>query len=165
MSMNEPFASKTATAMEHADDRETGAGRRGEALLAIVGLGGSAGGIAALQEFFTAMPVDTGMAFVVILHISPHHESTLTEMFQRSTAMPVVTATDGVAVEPNSVYVIPPGKFLASIDGHLGLADAREPRGKRVAVDYFFRTLAETYGAQSLAVVLSGLGSELAPLI
>jgi two-component system, chemotaxis family, CheB/CheR fusion protein len=143
-----------------ADEMDIGLLRRGDGMLPIVGLGGSAGGIAALQEFFAAMPVDSGMAFVVILHLSPHHESTLAEMFQRSTAMPVVAATDGVRVEPNFVYVIPPGKFLASVDGHLSLTDAQEPRGKRVAVDYFFRTLAESHGGQCLAVVLSGAGGD-----
>lgn len=132
----------------------------GAGMLPIVGLGGSAGGIRALQEFFAAMPVDSGMAFVVILHLSPEHESTLAEMFQRSTAMPVVVAKDGVTVQANSVYVIPPGKFLASANGHLRLDDAQEPRGKRVAVDYFFRTLAETHGAESVAVVFSGAGGD-----
>ncbi|MBC8072270.1 MAG: PAS domain S-box protein [Deltaproteobacteria bacterium] len=142
------------------DEMDVGLLRRGDGMLPMVGLGASAGGIAALQEFFAAMPVDSGMAFVVILHISPTHESTLAEMFQRSTAMPVVAATDGVTVEPNSVYVIPPGKFLAAANGHLRLTDAEEHRGKRVAVDYFFRTLAESHGAQSLAVVLSGAGGD-----
>ena len=134
--------------------------RRGDAMLPIVGLGASAGGIAALQKFFAAMPVDSGMAFVVVLHLSPHHESMLAEMFQRATAMPVVAAVDGVTVEPNSVYVIPPGKFLASSNERLRLTDAEEHRGKRVAVDYFFRSLAETHGAQALAVVLSGAGGD-----
>jgi two-component system, chemotaxis family, CheB/CheR fusion protein len=143
-----------------AEQMEEGLLRHGDGKLPIVGLGGSAGGIAALQKFFAAMPVDSGMAFVVILHLSPQHESILAQMLQRSTAMPVVAATDGVTVEPSSVYVIPPGKFLASIDGHLRLTDAEEPRGKRVAVDYFFRTLAETHGAQALAVVLSGSGGD-----
>ena len=133
---------------------------RGDGNFSIVGLGGSAGAIAALQAFFTVMPPDSGMSFVVILHLSPHHESTLAEMFQRSTAMPVVAAADGVMVEPNSVYVIPPGKFLALVDGHLSLTDTHEPRGRRVAVDHFFRTLAETHGAQSVAVVLSGAGGD-----
>ena len=143
-------------------DDEMGSGllRRGDGLLPIVGLGGSAGGIAALKEFFAAMPADSGMAFVIILHLSPTHESTLAEIFQRATAMPVVAATDGVTLEPNRVYVIPPGKFLASANGHLRLTDAEAHRGKRVAVDYFFRTLAETHGAQSLAVVLSGAGGD-----
>ena len=142
------------------DEMDSGLLRRGDGMLPVVGLGGSAGGIAALQTFFAAMPVDSGLAFVVILHLSPHHESTLAEMFQRSTSMPVVAATDGATLEPNSVYVIPPAKFLAVEDGHLRLSDAQEPRGKRIAVDYFFRTLAETHGAQSLAVVLSGAGGD-----
>ncbi len=142
------------------DEMDKGFLQCGDGILPIVGLGGSAGGIAALQEFFLAMPVDSGMAFVVILQLSPYHESMLAEMFQRSTTMPVVAATDGVIVEPNSVYVIPPGKFLAATNGHLRLTDVEEYRGKRVAVDYFFRTLAETHGAQSLAVVLSGAGDD-----
>ena len=154
-------ASKTG-ANEASPDNEMDIGllRRGDGMLPIVGIGGSAGGIAALQEFFSAMPADSGMAFVVILHLSPTHESTLPEMFQRSTAMPVMVATDGATVKPNSVYVIPPGKFLASVNGHLRLVDAEDHRGKRAAVDYFFRTLAETHGGQSLAVVLSGAGGD-----
>ncbi len=139
---------------------EIGLLHRGDGLLPMVGLGGSAGSIAALQEFFATMPGDSGMAFVVVLHISPTHESTLAEMFQRSTTMPVVAATDGVEVKPNCVYVIPPGKFLAAADGSLRLFDAQEQRGKRMAIDYFFRTLAETHGAQALAVVLSGAGGD-----
>ena len=75
-----------------ADEMDIGLLRRGDGMLPVVGLGGSAGSIAALQEFFAAMPVDSGMAFVVILHLSPLHESTLAELFQRSTAMPVVAA-------------------------------------------------------------------------
>ena len=143
-----------------ADEMDSGMLRRGDGKPSIAALGGSAGSIAALQEFFAAMPVDSGMAFVVILHLSPEHESMLAEMFQRSTEMPVVTATDGVTVEANSVYVIPPGKFLASFDGHLTLTPAQEPRGKPVAVDYFFRALAESHGANALAVVFSGASGD-----
>lgn len=155
-----PSTETDVTESSFADEMEIGLLRRGDGKLSIVGLGGSAGSILALQEFLTAMPVDTGLAFVIILHLSPDHESTLAEMFQRSTAMPVMAATDGITVGPNCVYVIPPGKFLASVDGYLRLTDAREPRGKRVAVDYFFRTLAETHGAHALAVVLSGMGGD-----
>lgn len=134
--------------------------RRGDGMLPVIGLGGAAGAIQALQQFFAAMPVDSGMAFVVILHSSRHHLSTLVEMLQRSTTMRVVVVTEGVGVEANSVYVSPPGKCLASADGHLSLTDALEPCEKCVAVDYFFRTLAQTRGAQSLAVVLSGSGAD-----
>ncbi len=161
--MNGPSAqaSRTEAAeLSSADEMEIDPLRSGGGMVPIVGLGASAGGIGALQEFFSAMPVDSGMAFVVILHLSPHHESTLAEMFQRSTAMPVVAASDGVTVEPNSVYVIPPGRLLASVNGDLSPTDAHEPRGRRVAVDSFFRTLAETHGTLALAVVLSGAGAD-----
>jgi two-component system CheB/CheR fusion protein len=158
---NSAQASKTgASSSSLVDEMDDGLLLRGDGMLPVVGLGGSAGAIAALQEFFEAMPVDSGMAFVVILHLSPTHESMLAEMLQRLTTMPVVAATDGAMVKPNSVYVIPPGKFLTSANGHLRLIDAEEHRGKRVAVDYFFRTLAETHGAQSLAVLLSGAGGD-----
>ena len=153
-------ANKDVTPNPAADEMDASPPHRGYGMLPIVGLGGSAGSIAALQEFFAAMRVDSGMAFVVILHLSPQHASTLAEMFQRSTTMPVVAATDGVAVKPNCVYVIPPGKFLASANGRLRLTDAQELRGKRVAVDYFFRTLADTHGAQSVGIVLSGAGGD-----
>lgn len=142
------------------NEMDVGLLRRGDGKLWVVGLGGSAGGISAVQEFFAAMPVNSGMAFVVVLHLSPHHESILPEMLQRYTKMSVVMASDGIQVEQNAVYVIPPNKFLASVDGHLSLIDAQEPYGKRVAVDYFLRSLAETHGTKAVAVVLSGMGAD-----
>lgn len=153
-------APKTNSAKTSCSDVDIGLQHRGHGTLPIVGLGGSAGGIAAAQEFFAAMPVDSGMAFVAILRHSRTHESTLAEMLQRSTMMPVVLAMEGATIEPNSVYLIPPEKFLAVAYGHLHLTDAEEHRGKRLEVDHFFCTLAETHGAQSLGVVLSGAGGD-----
>lgn len=124
--------------------------------LPMVGLGGSAGSIPALQRFFETMPADSGMAFVVILHLSPEHESSLAELLQRSTTMPVEQVNGTAKVDANRVYVIPPGKSLTSADGHLSLSDLPTERGKRVAVDVFFRTLADSHGPQSTAIVLSG---------
>jgi two-component system CheB/CheR fusion protein len=129
---------------------------RGYQMLPMVGLGGSAGSIGALQEFFQAMPTEPGMVFVVILHLSPAHESTLPETLQYSTRMRVMKAEDGVKVEANCVYVIPPGKHLTSVNGHLRLRDLEQERGRRVAVDLFFRSLADTHGPHSAAIVLSG---------
>jgi two-component system CheB/CheR fusion protein len=129
---------------------------RGYQMMPMVGLGGSAGGIAALQEFFKAMPADSGMVFVVILHLSPTHDSTLAELLARSTTMTVVQAVDGVKVLPNHVYVIPPGKDLTAIDGHLRLNPLAVDRGKRVVVDLFFRSLADTHGPHAAAIILSG---------
>lgn len=122
----------------------------------MVGLGGSAGSVSALTEFFRVMPADTGMVFVVIMHLSPTHESSMAELLGRTTKMPVVAAFDGQKVEANHVYVIPPGKLLAASDGHLRLTDLGTDRGKRVAVDLFFRSLADACGPHAAAVVLSG---------
>ncbi len=119
---------------------------RGYHMPPMVGLGGSAGGIVALQEFFKAMPADSGMVFVVIMHLSPTHESTLADLLSRTTTMKVVQATDGVKVHANHVYVIPPGKDLATVNGHLRLHPLEVERGKRVVVDLFFRSLADTHG-------------------
>jgi two-component system CheB/CheR fusion protein len=129
---------------------------RGYQMTPMVGLGGSAGSISALSEFFKEMPPDSGMVFVVILHLSPTHESTMAELLGRVTTMKVVQAADGQKVHPNHVYVIPPGKYLVTVDGHLKLSEFESERGKRVAVDLFFRSLADTHGPRAAAVVLSG---------
>ncbi len=129
---------------------------RGYQMTPMVGLGGSAGSIQALTEFFRVMPSDSGMIFVVILHLSPNHESALPDLLARATSMPVVHAKDGQRVDANHVYVIPPGKFLATTNGHLKLTDIEHEHGRRVAVDMFFRSLADTHGPNALAVILSG---------
>ena len=129
---------------------------RGYQMTPMIALGGSAGCIQALRAFFQAMPTDSGMVFVVILHLSPTHFSTMPELLGRATTMHVAQAEDGVKVEPNRVYVIPPGKHLATVDGHLRLTELEPERGKRVAVDMFFRSLADTHGPHATAIVLSG---------
>ncbi len=130
---------------------------RGYELTPLVGLGGSAGAIGALQAFFRAMPADSGQAFVVVMHLSPEHESTLPEILQRCTTMPVVQANESVSVEPDHVYVIAPGKRIRTVDGNLALGnEALNPRGRHSTVDHFFRTLADSHGPHAAAVVLSG---------
>src|SRR4051812_45500699 len=126
----------------------------------MIGLGGSAGSIQALTEFFKAMPGDSGMVFVVILHLSPTHESSMAELLARSTSMPVVQAENGQQVEPNHVYVIPPGKHLTAVDGHLKLSDIEDERGKRVADELFFFSVAESPGPHSSRVALAGDAGE-----
>lgn len=126
----------------------------------MVGLGGSAGSLQCLKTFFENIPADTGMVFVVVLHLSPEHESTLPQLLQRSTSMKVLPAEDGVRVTPNTVYVIPPGKYLSSLDGHLRLTDLQHERGKRVTVDLFLRTMADTHGPHAIAVILSGADAD-----
>jgi two-component system CheB/CheR fusion protein len=126
----------------------------------VVGLGGSAGSIEALQAFFTTMPAHSGLAFVVVIHLSPDHESILTELLQRCTRMRVVKVHDRLTVEADCVYVIPPAKLLQAENGELRLAEIPKGRAKHVVVDVFFRTLADSHGAHAAAVVLSGLDGD-----
>ncbi|HEX2673280.1 MAG TPA: chemotaxis protein CheB [Polyangiaceae bacterium] len=122
----------------------------------VVGIGGSAGSIPAMQRFFSAMPTDSGMAFVVVLHLSPEHESALSQVLQTSTSMPVTQACDGEPVSANHVYVIPPGRNLSLLNGRLRLTDLPRERGRRLTVDLFFRSLADAQGARSVGIVFSG---------
>ena len=122
----------------------------------VVGLGGSAGSIEALKTFFAHMPEDSGLAFVVVLHLSPQYESRLAAVLQKWTNMPVIRVSEPIKVEANCVYVIPPRKHLLMIDGHLILTVLPHEYGKRSAVDIFFGTLAETHQSRSIAIVLSG---------
>ncbi len=126
----------------------------------VIGLGASAGGLKALLEFFEQMPSDNGMVFVVIMHLSPKHESNAAAVLQNATRMPVTQVTETVQVQPNHVYVIPPTKDLSMHDEMLLLSDTERPRGRHVAIDLFFRTLADTHKARAVCVVLSGTGSD-----
>ncbi|MDF2440344.1 MAG: two-component system, chemotaxis family, CheB/CheR fusion protein [Abditibacteriota bacterium] len=125
-------------------------------ILPVVGLGGSAGSIAALQTFFSRLPADTGLAYVVVVHLAPQHESHLAEVLQPHTGMTVVQVNERVQIAADHVYIIPPRKHLEIVDGHLELSEPEHPRGKRVAVDLFLRTLAETHGHHAVGVILSG---------
>src|SRR3954465_5249893 len=112
----------------------------------IVGLGASAGGIKAFREFFQHVPQNSGAAYVVILHLSPEHESRLAEVLQVVTAMPVRQVHDRVHVQPDHVYVIPPSQSLGMVDGYLALSPLQRLEERRAPVDIFFRTLAEAHG-------------------
>ncbi|MEZ4618800.1 MAG: CheR family methyltransferase [Caldilineaceae bacterium] len=112
-----------------------------------------------LRTFFAELPDDTGMTFVVIMHLSPEYESTLPSLLQPYTTMPVAQVTAYVEMEPNHVYVIPPAKRLLVTEGHLDLADFEMPRGRRLQIDTFFRSLAEHHG-DGAAIILSGGGSD-----
>lgn len=106
------------------------------------------------------MPNDTGLAFVVIMHLAPEYESNLAEILQQRTKMPVVQVTERVQVTPNQVYVIPPNKHLTMSDSMLVLSEPQKTQGRRVTIDLFFRTLAEQYGQRALCIVLSGSDSD-----
>jgi two-component system CheB/CheR fusion protein len=126
----------------------------------VVGIGASAGGLPALLRLFENMPANNGMAFVVVMHLSPRHQSNADELLQRVTRMPVLQVTETVKIEPNHVYVIAPSKQLIMMDGSLTVADMQRPRGQHIAIDAFFRTLAEAQWERALAIVLSGTGGD-----
>ena len=129
-------------------------------LFPIVGIGASAGGLEAFEKFFTNMPPDTGMAFVLVQHLDPTHKSILSELIKRYTSMKVLEVEDGMSVEPNCVYVIPPNRYIGILHGKLHLLEPTELPGHRTPIDYFFRTLAEDQKENSICIVLSGTGTE-----
>jgi two-component system, chemotaxis family, CheB/CheR fusion protein len=128
--------------------------------LVIVGLGGSAGSIPAFREFFRNVPEQSGMAYVVILHLSPEYDSHLAQVLQGSTTVPVTQVSERVKVEPDHVYVIPPNKSLTMNDGSLVLSDVTGFEERRAPIDIFFRTLADTHESRAVCVVLSGSGAD-----
>ncbi len=126
----------------------------------IVGIGASAGGLAAFEAFFSGMPmdVDTGMAFVLVQHLAPDHKSILTELIRRYTRMQVFEVEDGMTVAPNCAYIIPPNRDMAFLNGTLQLLEVSTPRGQRLPIDFFFRSLAQDQQERSIAIVMSGTG-------
>src|SRR5215216_4397723 len=125
----------------------------------VVGIGASAGGLPALQEFFESLPSQTGVAFVVITHLHPEHESHLAELLQTRTRMPVRQVTGLVSIERDHVYVIPPNQRLVMQDSQIDIAAFKEPRGQRAPIDYFFRSLAKGH-PNSVGIILSGSGTD-----
>ena len=125
----------------------------------IVGIGASAGGLDAFKKLFSAMPADSGMAFVLIPHLDPTHESLMVELLAKQTAMPVSEARDGMPVESNHVYVIPPNADLTIEHRVLHVAPPPPRRGSQTAIDVFLRSLATDQRAQAIGIILSGTGS------
>jgi two-component system CheB/CheR fusion protein len=133
-----------------------------EQKFSVVGIGASAGGLAAFEAFFKGMPkdVEPGMTFVLIQHLAPDHKSILTEIIERYTSLPVFEAEDGMLIKPDCIYVIPPNKNMALINGSLQLLDFTSPRGQNMPIDYFFRSLAVDKKERAVCIVLSGTGSD-----
>jgi two-component system CheB/CheR fusion protein len=126
----------------------------------IVAIGASAGGVEALTDLMNHLAPDTGMAFVLVQHLDPKHHSILTELLARKTAMSVTEVSDGLVVEPNHVYVIPPNATMSISDHTLRLSPREESRGVHMSVDHFMRALAEQMGNRAIGVILSGSGSD-----
>ncbi len=126
----------------------------------IVGIGASAGGLEALEQFLGSVPENSGMAFVVIQHLDPTQKGMLPELLQRITAMKVYQVADRMPVKANSVYVIPPNKSMSILNGVLHLFEPVETRGMRLPIDFFLRSLADDKQDLSIGVILSGMGSD-----
>ncbi len=127
----------------------------------IVGIGASAGGLATFEAFFAGMPEKkTGMAFVLVQHLAPDHKSLLTELVRRYTKMQVFEVEDGMRVEPDCAYIIPPGRDMEFAGGRLQLLEPAAPRGQRRPIDFFFRSLAREQRERGIGIILSGSGSD-----
>jgi len=126
----------------------------------IVGLGASAGGLEALEQFLGRVPKQSGMAFVIVQHLDPTHKGIMSELLQRCTTMRVLQVHDRTPVRPDCVYVIPPNNDMSILHGVLHLLPPAAPRGLRLPIDFFFRSLAQDQAEHSVGVILSGMGSD-----
>ncbi len=132
----------------------------GTAVFPIVGIGASAGGLEALDQFLRNVPADSGMAFVIVQHLDPMRRGVMPELLQRVTRMKVVQVKDRTRVRPDCVYVIPPNKDLSLLHGVLHLLAPAGARGLRLPIDFFLRSLAQDQQEHSVGVILSGMGSD-----
>ena len=155
-------SSKHPTGSKEGGDRQTNlsAGTQGGSDLLIAAIGASAGGIESFSELLRHLPADTGMAFVLIQHLDPKHESVLTDLLARQTPMPVKEVTDGTRVEANHVYVIPPNAMMSISDHTLKLSPREQSTAAHMTIDHFMRALAEAQGNRAIGVVLSGYGTD-----
>ena len=126
----------------------------------IVGMGGSAGALEAFEQFFSHMPSDSGLAFVLVTHMDPTHKGMMPELLGRCTTMPVVQVEESMPVRPNRVYIIPPNKDMSILHGMLHLLEPSAPRGTRAPIDLFLRHLAEDQEDRAIAVIMSGMGTD-----
>ena len=128
----------------------------------VVGIGASAGGLAAFEAFFSGMPANSepGMAFILVQHLAPDHTSILSDIIQRYTRMQVFEVEDGMQLQINCTYIIPPNRDMALLNGYLQLMVPTTPRGQRLPIDFFFRSLAQDQHERAIGVILSGTGSD-----
>jgi two-component system CheB/CheR fusion protein len=133
--------------------------RPGPAGPPVAGIAASAGGLEAFKKFFAAMPPDSGIAFVLVPHLDPAHESLMVELLARHTTMPVVEAENDLPVEANCVYIIPPNKYMTIRGGVLRLTGPVDRHASQTSIDVFLRSLADDQQERSVCIILSGTGS------
>jgi two-component system CheB/CheR fusion protein len=152
-----PSKSASSSAKKH-PERKDATMRKGS--FPVVAIGASAGGLEAYKEFLHALPPDTGMAFVLIQHLDPSHESMLVEIIAKSTKMPVEEVKSGVVIQPDRVYVIPPNALMALVDCVFQLSPRGKAPGQHLAVNFFMRSLAQEEKSRAIGIVLSGTGAD-----
>jgi two-component system, chemotaxis family, CheB/CheR fusion protein len=143
----------TVSPIEKKSDSDTGK-------FPIVGIGASAGGLEALEQFLSNVPENSGLAYVVIQHLDPTQKGMLPELLQRISKMKVIQVKDRMTIKPNCVYVIPPNKSMSILRGVLHLFEPMESRGLRLPIDFFFRSLADDLQELAVGIILSGMGSD-----
>ena len=151
-----PASAKRANGKQRSR-RTAAAGQNG---FLVVAIGASAGGIEAVTELIRPLPANTGMAFVLVQHLDPTHHSILTELLSKETEMRVREVSDGMPLQPNHVYVIPPNANMSIADRVLHIAPREETRGLHMSIDHFMRSLASQEGSRAIGVILSGSGSD-----
>ncbi len=151
--------SKSPSHLKHKPAKPVSDGRKGTPF-PIVGIGASAGGLEALEHFLSHVPAASGMAFVIIQHLDPTHKGMMPELLQRATGMKVIQVKDRTLVQPDCVYVIPPNKDMSILHGMLHLLAPAAPRGLRLPIDFFLRSLAQDQQEHGVGVILSGMGSD-----
>jgi two-component system CheB/CheR fusion protein len=159
MPARDPAMADTARQQPRASPAPNFAAARPEGVC-VVGVGASAGGLDACKRFLKALPDAPGMVFILVQHLDPTHASMLVELLQEATPMRVVEATDGMGLEANHLYVIPPGVYLSVKAGTLHLSAPREPRGARLPFDFLLNSLAASVGERTVCVILSGTGAD-----
>jgi len=139
---------------------ETGTPSRGSRQFNVIGVGASAGGLDACKKLLAALPADHGMALILVLHLDPTHKSLMADLLAPHTSMVVQQVADGMPVEPDHLYVIPPGFYLSVNGGQLRLSAPAAPHGARLPFDFLLKSLAAEYGSNAIGVVLSGTGTD-----
>jgi two-component system CheB/CheR fusion protein len=157
MPERDPLAAQQRPRDPPASDSETAPAVLG---FRVVGLGASAGGLQACRRFLAALPASPGMAFILVQHLDPTHDSMMVELLSGATAMPVVQAQDGMLLRPDHVYIIPPGTYLSLAYGKLNLTAPLERHGARLPFDFLLNSLAIAAGSQAACVILSGGGAD-----
>jgi two-component system CheB/CheR fusion protein len=156
-----PIASESVTPVPAGSPKKTAVPRPVDKF-PVVALCGSAGALEAFEKFFSQLPAQTGVAFVIVVHRlpDPTHGEALIQVIQRFTPLPVAEARDGLRVRPNHVYIIPPGHDLSLLHGSLFLLKPTQPAGRRQPIDFFLQTLAKDVGERAVCIICSGLGSD-----